>query len=231
MVGAGNAGLNLAVIFHEVERGVDALDESAKRNEDIKSLRKHIEHIQALLRAFAPLLKKNPVKSVFASEIVEAAVEMRQHRFKLHNIICSAPILTKEEPDFKVKVPANLVVGALGNLLDNSIYWTQFRRERDESKEPAGIRVVTHWDEDSQSGLIAVVDNGPGFSIPAEKAVEPFITRRPEGMGLGLYFASLVMEQCGGMLTIHDMEEFRDEIKIPKAYDGAAVVLRVGESS
>ncbi len=229
MVGAGIAGLNLAVVFHEVERGVDALDESVKRGEDIKSLRKHVEHIQALLHLFAPLLRKNPVRSVFASEIVEAAVELRQHRFKLHNIVLSAPILSKEEADFKVKVPANLIIGALGNLLDNSIYWTQYRCERDETAESAAIRITTHWDENSQSGFIAVVDNGSGFTIPANKAVEPFVTRRPEGMGLGLYFASLVMEQCGGMLTIHDAEEFRDEVKVSKAYDGAAVVLRFGE--
>lgn len=229
MVGAGIAGLNLAVVFHEVERGVDALDNSAKRGDDIKSLRKHIEHIQVLLHTFSPLLKKNPVKNVFASELVEAAIEMRQHRFKFHNIIVSAPLLTKEEADYKIKVPANLIVGALGNLLDNSIYWTQFRREVDDSEGRAAILIKTYWDAKSESGFIAVIDNGPGFTLPEDKAIEPFITRRPDGMGLGLYFASMVMEQCSGILTIDEIDELRDEVEIPKVYDGSAVVLRFGD--
>lgn len=231
MVGAGIAGLNLAVVFHEVERGIDALDKSTKHGEDIKVLRKHIEHIQALLHTFAPLLKKNPTKSIFASDLIEAAIEMRQHRFKVHNIVISAPILVKDEADFKLKVPANLIVGALGNLLDNSIYWTQYRRERDESKTRPAIKITTYWDETDQSGFIAVIDNGPGFMITEDDAIAPFFSRRPEGMGLGLYFSSLVMEQCGGMLTIHDMEEIRDEVEVSKAYDGAAVVLRFGGKS
>jgi len=230
MVGAGIAGLNLAVVFHEVERGVDALEESAKRGGDINNLREQICHIQALLHTFAPLLKKNPIKNIFASELIQAAIDMRLHRFKKHNIIISAPILTKEEDDFKIKVPANLIVGALGNLIDNSIYWTQYRRERDSTTESAAIRISTHWDVKTKSGFIGVLDNGPGFTIAEDKAIEPFFTRRPEGMGLGLYYSNLVMEQCGGMLTIHDTAYLKDEIEISKAYDGAAVVLRFGES-
>jgi nitrogen fixation/metabolism regulation signal transduction histidine kinase len=79
--------------------------------------------------------------------------------------------------------------------------------------------------------MIAIVDNGPGFSISHPKAVEAFYTTRPGGMGLGLYFANLVMEQCGGELTIEDAAELRDEIPIPKSFDGAAVVLRFPEMS
>jgi nitrogen fixation/metabolism regulation signal transduction histidine kinase len=92
------------------------------------------------------------------------------------------------------------------------------------------VLVATDWDEKSNSGFIAVIDNGPGFSIPLDRAAEAFHTTRPGGMGLGLYFAKHVMDQCGGELTIHSADELRDEIDIPKAFDGAAVVLRFGES-
>lgn len=231
MVNAGIAGLNLAVVFHEVEHGVEALMTSLNRGANTKDIRQQIEHIQGLLHTFAPLLKKNPLKNIFASKIIDAALDMRKPRFRIHNIITSAPILTGEEVDFTVKVPPNLVVGALGNLLDNAIYWSRLRREKDDSVKDAGILVTTDWDKKTQSGLIAVVDNGEGFSIPIEKAIEPFVTRRPEGMGLGLYYANLVMEQCGGELTLHDAEEFRDEVEISSAYDGAAVVLRFVSSS
>lgn len=229
MVSAGIAGLNLSVVFHEVERGVDALVVTLEQKQDMKALREQIEHVKALLHTFSPLLKKNIMKNVFASELIDSSIKMRKSRFAYHEIVVSAPILIKEEPDFVVKVPPNLLVGALNNLLDNSIYWTRYRRERDKSGKRAAILVKTYWDEEVRSGFIAVVDNGPGFSIPPVKAIEPFITRRPDGMGLGLYYANLVMEQCGGMLSIHDAADLRDEVEIPKAYDGAAVVLRFGE--
>lgn len=230
MVGAGMAGLNLAVVFHEVERSVDALEIVVDKGAEIKTLRAQIEHLKALLHTFAPLLRKNPTQLVFASMLVKSAKVMREHRFAAHHIVLSAPILTKEEQDFRVRGPGNLLVAAIGNLIDNAIYWARYRKERDGSKTPASILITTDWDATSDSGFIAVVDNGPGFLIPTTRAVEPFVSRRPGGMGLGLYFANLVMEQCGGALTIHDCASFRDEVAIPVALDGAAIVMRFGGS-
>lgn len=228
MVGAGMAGLNLAVIFHEVERSVDSLSASVSKTVDIPKLRQQIEHLRGLLTTFAPLLRKNSTKSVFASDLVKSAKTMREHRFAFHKIIFSAPILSKEEENFRLRVPANLIVSALGNLIDNAIYWSRYRYERDRTGKPPAVLVTTDWDEKDQSGFIAVVDNGPGFRISMEKAIEPFATERPGGMGLGLYFANIVMEQCGGSLTIHDTADFRDEANFSASLDGAAVVLRFG---
>jgi hypothetical protein len=47
-------------------------------------------------------------------------------------------------------------------------------------------------------------------------------------MGLGLYFASMVTEQMGGILTLSNAEELREELDVPVALDGAAVVMRFG---
>ena len=229
MTHAGMAGLNLAVIFHEVEREVDALAAAVDRGIDGKTIREQIDHLHQLLQGFAPLLKKNPRRIQLASDIVRVAMKTRQSRFKFHKVVFSAPLLQGEEPDFKIRGPSNLLSGALGNLVENSLYWTRFRKERDERNEPAAVLIRSSWDETSRSGFIAVVDNGPGFAIERDRATEAFVTTRSGGMGLGLYFANLVMEQCGGQLTIHNADELRDEIDIPAPYDGAAVVMRFGE--
>ncbi len=230
MTNAGMAGLNLAVIFHEVEREVDALANAVERGMDNTRIREQIEHLHQLLHGFAPLLKKNPSRLLFASEIVKAANRTRESRFKFHKVGLSSPLLEKAERDFKVRGPANLLSGALGNLLDNALYWARYRKERDARSQPGAVLITSDWDRSANTGLIAVVDNGPGFSITPARAVEAFYTTRPGGMGLGLYFANLVMEQCGGELTIHAASDLRDEISIPKGFDGAAVVMRFGES-
>lgn len=229
MTNAGMAGLNLAVIFHEVEREVEALAHSVDRGLDAARIRAQVEHLHELLQGFAPLLRKNPIRSAFASDLVRAASRTREARFRFHKIDFSAPLLAKDQADFKVKGASNLLIGAIGNLLDNAIYWSRYRRERDERTAKPAILVTTDWNSESRTGMIAVVDNGPGFTIPDRRAVEAFVTTRPGGMGLGLYFANLVMQQIGGELTVHEASELRDEVPIPKSFDGAAVALRFGE--
>lgn len=229
MVSAGTAGLNLAVIFHEIEREVDALAAAVERKLDEQSIKKQIEQIHYMLHGFAPLLRKNPAKSIFCSEVIEQATRVRKSRFAFHSVVFSAPVLTKEEPDFKIKAAPNLLVGAIGNLLDNAMYWTKVRQELDASNGSRAIRVLTQHREDDGSSLIAVIDNGPGFSERAlAKARTAFFSERPNGMGLGLYFASMVTEQMGGILTLCNAEELREELDVPVALDGAAVVMRFG---
>lgn len=226
MTNAGMAGLNLAVIFHEVEREVESLSRSVEQGLKAEVVQNQVEHLHAVLQGFAPLLKKTSSKPIFASGVVRGAVLPRELRFKHHRVALSAPLLKQKEADFKIRAAPNLVVGALGNLLDNALYWTRIRRERDEDALRSQVVVISDWHEDSGAGLIAVVDNGPGFSIPPHRATEAFFSTRPGGMGLGLYFAAQVMEQCGGELTIHSAKDFADEVDLQKGYDGAAVVLR-----
>lgn len=229
MVSAGTAGLNLAVIFHEIEREVDALAAAVDRNLDAQSIKKQIEQIHYMLHGFAPLLRKNPAKNIFFSEIIDQATRVRKSRFAFHGVAFSAPVLTKEEPDFKIKAAPNLLVGAIGNLLDNAMYWTQVRQELDEKNTTRAIRVLTQHRDDDGSSLIAVIDNGTGFTEKAlAKARTAFFSERPNGMGLGLYFASMVAEQMGGILTLSNADELRDELDIPAALNGAAVVMRFG---
>ena len=46
--------------------------------------------------------------------------------------------------------------------------------------------------------------------------------------GRFFYFASMVAEQMGGILTLSNADELRDELDIPAALNGAAVVMRFG---
>src|SRR5690606_39526486 len=52
--------------------------------------------------------------------------------------------------------------------------------------------------------------------------VRPFYTRRPEGMGMGLYYANMVMELNDGALLFPELSE----TEVPERYDGAIVALR-----
>ena len=65
-------------------------------------------------------------------------------------------------------------------------------------------RVVIEADCDGAGRVvIRVRDNGPGFDPDlAERAVTPFTTTKPDGLGLGLSLARSIVEAHGGRLSI-----------------------------
>ncbi len=218
---AGMAGINLAVIFHEVEREIHALHKALQSNENVELLTARSQHLSMLLEGFAPLLKRNQQKSFEISKLVKQVVSLTEHRFKFHGVVLSAPVMTNEEPDFELYGPFGLFQAALNNLLDNSLYWVRWEAEEKVSKVKPAVAIFTLYDWFQEGPALVVADNGTGFKMPAEMAVQPFKTTRAGGMGLGLYYANMVMETIGGRLLIMQPEE----LELPPQYTGAAVVM------
>lgn len=218
---SGIAGINLAVIFHEVERGVDDLNESIRNSDSYDSLLERADHLSKLLEGFTPLLRRNEQKNFSVKALVKRVLDLSQYRFKHHNIIASCPIFTNESPDFEIVGPFGLLQAALSNLIDNSIHWTNLKSENEDNIYQPAIRIQTLTDWFAEGPALVVLDNGPGFSISADEAIQPFKTTRPGGMGVGLYYADKVMETIGGRLVISSS----DELDLPSGFDGAAVVM------
>lgn len=82
------------------------------------------------------------------------------------------------------------------------------------------LYVSTNTTEFNGPALI-IGDNGDGFKLPPEDLTRPFVTTKPGGMGLGLYYASLVMEMYGGKLLFIDPRDY----DIPSTVTGAVLAL------
>jgi len=218
---SGIAGINLAVIFHEVERGVDELNAAIKRNDSHEVLLSRSDHLSKLLEGFTPLLRRNEQKTFSIKALAKRVLDLSEHRFQHHKITVSCPLLLDESPDFKVKGPFGLLQAALTNIVDNAIHWTKLKAEKEGSEYSPAMRLLTLTDWFKEGPALVVADNGPGFDIPPDQAVLPFKTTRSAGMGLGLYYADKVMETIGGRLIITTC----DELDLPDAYSGAAIVM------
>ncbi|UTA80636.1 sensor histidine kinase [Halomonas sp. XH26] len=218
---SGIAGINLAVIFHEVERGVDELNAAIKRNDSHELLLGRSDHLSKLLEGFTPLLRRNEQKTFSIKALAKRVLDLSEHRFQHHKITASCPLLIDESPDFKVKGPFGLLQAALTNLVDNAIHWTTLKAEKDGGGYTPAIRLLTLTDWFKEGPALVVADNGPGFEISPDQAVLPFKSTRSAGMGLGLYYADKVMETIGGRLIVTTCEE----LDLPKAYSGAAIVM------
>ncbi|SFP97726.1 sensor histidine kinase [Ralstonia sp. NFACC01] len=225
MVSSGLAGMNLALIFHEVVHTIDRVQRRLQGAPNPDDIRKEIDHLRKLLDTFKPLLQRDPPRKVSAEDLVDRAAGMHEDRFERHGIVFSNWAAdAKKKHSFTQMLPRGLMVAALSNVIDNAIYWTRFRRERDERDVPGAILALSHWDEED-GGMIAVVDNGPGFQLPPDQVGRPFFSTRAGGMGLGLFYCKTVMDSIGGKMDIVEASSLRDIVDFPPAYDGTAVIF------
>ncbi|MDN0072551.1 ATP-binding protein [Bacteroides caecigallinarum] len=222
MLNSGMSGLNLSLVFHEVEREIRFINVSLNEpNYDKILLKQRVKSLIHLIENFAPIVKQNKKIRTSASKIIERAVQIHKSRFHYHNIVCSTPILTKESDDFEIKGPGNLLLSTISNIIDNAIYWVCIEHEKkSESNVPKAIYINS--DTKSFDGpAIIIADNGEGFKMDIDELIQPYRTLKPGGMGLGLYFSNLVMETIGGKLLFPS----NDDCTVPYIYSGAIVAI------
>ena len=175
------------------------------------------------LDGFSLLLRRNSQGTHTARELVEAVLRISQIRFNYHHLDITCPLVGGSDEGFRSKFAFNLVLGALTNLVDNAIYWLRKRWPDDGEAFESNRKLYIGVSRDLEAGpAIVVADNGPGFmgDVP-DDLVRPFFTRRPDGMGLGLYYATLAMHLQAGLLVF----PAPGEVEVPSDFDGATVAL------
>src|SRR5262249_53403921 len=154
--------------------------------------------------------------------LIDAARTFNVLRFRHHHIELVAPILQEKQLGFEASFAFSLVLGALNNLIDNSIYWLRVRWPEVLADANSPRKIYIGPSEEFESGpALVVADTGTGFQDEPERVVRPFFTRRPNGMGLGMYYANLAMELSGGRLVFPRL----GEVYVPEGFDGAVVAL------
>ncbi len=124
--------------------------------------------------------------------------------------------------DVTVKADAELLSQAIMNLLLNAL---DAAAKNQTKCEQAGLVQVEVNRLAGQSELIVSDSgNGPANNSPGD-VFEPFVTSKPEGVGLGLAVAKRVVETCGGQIgwtRVAGLTKFR--IRLPLATAGVSNV-------
>lgn len=217
----GISGTSLAVVFHEIEQGIRSLYRNLEGDPALAGVAEQVKEMMRLLDGFSDLLRKKDRKKVDLKTLVKRARDLNHIRFRHHKIRLECPAVEERAPSVEVSCSFGLTLGALTNIIDNAIFWMRTRWPDEED----GIgRVLYIGIDDAFDGGPAIVlaDTGPGFQDGPAELVRPFYSRRPDGMGMGLYYANMVMELNDGQLVFPD----HSETDVPDSFDGAIVALR-----
>ena len=222
MLRAGLSGMNLAVVFHEIEQGVRVLHDAIEGGGNKDSIQTQAKELVRILDGFTELLRKGDRRSNSLKNLVRRARDINNIRFRTHGVRLVAPILEESAVDIEPSFAFSLALGALNNLLDNAFYWMRFRwpEEGQASLSPRAIWMSVSHDI-AEGPAIVVADTGPGLQDDPDRLTRPFFSRRPDGMGVGLYYANMVMELNGGRLAFPD----REDAGVPEEFDGAVIAL------
>ena len=202
LIRSANAGLNLGSVVHEMGKQVSELKGQLAHNGDKTVILKIVDHLEKIVEGYSIMITKSEVKSHCVNKLIETVVGILMFRFQDH---CIRVVVDTQSKDYYARYAEAEALGALTNLIDNSIYWT--RTARSEWNRQIYIYVT---DEVKDYVTIVVCDNGPGFKIDKEAAVEPFVSDKPLGlgMGLGLHITNEIMKAMDGKLLITEPYEF-----------------------
>lgn len=221
MLNSGMNGLNLTIVFHEVEREMGFISHDImKKDCNLDNIRLRIRSLMELIEKFMPLMRNSKNITVTASKFAERVSRIHETRFRYHKVLFSDRFTENDSNDFSITGPAGMILSAVSNLVDNAIFWSRERRAKEGGGFKPAVMIApdtTHFD----GPAIIVADNGRGFQMDEEDMILPFRSLKPQGMGVGLYYTSLVMEIIGGKLLFPAI----DTLDLPSVYDGACVAL------
>ena len=223
---AAGAGLNMSVVIHEIEKIIYEVDKVLKAEKASERALKLVQHLSTLIGGYADLIRRSEQTNESVINIVNQALFNTEYRLHTHEITpIKRYVENSSNKSIRCKVARNLLIGAIMNLIDNSIYWLDQKAfKKLEASESFVKKIFIDVVTDDAFVHIIVADNGTGILLPTDDITEPFVTGKKNGagMGLGLHIASEVLNAQGGKLSFPDWGDF----DIPNEFEqGPTVVL------
>lgn len=161
---------------------------SAKAAEQVERAAAVVRRLREFIRMGHSEVVAVPVAQVIAQARQFCEADLERHGVTLEaNVPAGLPLVLVDELQVQ-QVIINLVRNAIDAIGEAGRY--------------DGRIVIT---AEREAGLVSVCvrDNGPGFELGMmERAIAPFSSTKPDGMGLGLSLCRSIVEAHGGRLSI-----------------------------
>ncbi len=212
---SAGAGLNMSIVIHEIEKIIAELKKVVEKEKPSERIVALVKHLAKLLEGYSFIIKNTGVKINDLKDVIKKAIFNIEFRLEAHKIEIVRDFESYTGKS-KVSCAENLVIASIMNIIDNSIWWLEYG----EIKRKKILIKISDELPDYTSMVIA--DNGPGFSLPPEELVKPFVSTKPYGIGLGLHLSNEIMNANRGILFFPDKGDY----SLPEEFDeGATIAL------
>ena len=144
----------------------------------VTSLKSQMKHLDSSMKYSRLKVEEFSIFDLLEKE------EAHYYQEKLTNYNIS--IVIENRKDFIIKANKGKIIQVFDNLMNNSIYWLQYKEEKN-----IKITIDKPW--------VYFEDNGPGINKAVENTLfSPFVTCKPEGegRGLGLFIIQQLLDDC-----------------------------------
>lgn len=221
---SAGAGLTLSVGMHEVHKIIDALVAAVVCEDIPDSVLDLVNHLDSLIKNYSDILKQSDNEEINLKTIIKGGFFNNSYRLASHKITIVDNYKNFNE-NSNAKCSKRLTLGAITNIIDNSIYWLEKKfkkiKDIDESYSKKIFVDLLHFNDDTIGIIIA--DNGPGFDMPTDMVTKPFVTSKNEGMGLGLHIVKEIMKTMNGRIEFPEFGEY----DLPEEFKRGAIILLI----
>lgn len=162
-------------------------------NADIATAREELERCGDVLRRMAGAQLKPDRLDLTVVDVVSLVKQVCQSLTRVHE---ATPIRFRDDvhAPMPVLLPPVAFSQALINLVDNAV-------ESAGEEQPVDVRITRSGDRVQ----IGVFDRGQGWPEVVRRHLgEPFVTTKPDGVGLGLYYVHNLAEAIGARFLLVD---------------------------
>lgn len=185
---------------------LDRFEKSAKEGirkklgASFKMAEDSVQALERLADVFAPLASRNfrrGARSAVLEERIRACIELQAEEQRRAKVRCSVP-----DTETPVAVDPGELDAVIHNLVTNSIYWL-----REVEVGARYLEFKVHDSGDPRRVVVRALDSGPGIAPEdMERVFWPGVTRKLNGIGMGLTVASELVAAYGGRMAVEDVD-------------------------
>ena len=223
LLAAGMSGLNLAVVFHEVERGVRALHQVIVEGRDLEGAARQAQELMRILDGFSTLLRRDRNRLHSARKLVEAARQFILLRFRHHRIQFACPIAERRR-GFRVQLFIRTGIGGLEQLARQFALLAEGQMGRSCRKMSRLLNAASLWERPTTSG--AAPPSWSPTTVWGSRMFPSISCVRSSRASLTGWASACTMPTWqwrlnGGRLAFPQ----KDEVDVPDECDGAIIAM------
>ncbi|MDJ1483584.1 ATP-binding protein [Cytophagaceae bacterium YF14B1] len=184
--------LRLTSIKHVVE---DIEKNPLLQDKFLRKLYDDIKETEAIVNAVTSIMSRQKKQKVTLFKVANNVKILKERELEKYQI----DFEITGDKTLEVEAVPGLLNTAVLNIVDNAIYWLRVKQlESREQLADFKAKISIHIGIHVEKPYISIKDNGNGLEDPFDLLVEPYYSRKTDGLGLGLYLVNEIMIRFGG---------------------------------